>query len=234
MLKFHRIIKTWDAKVDRYIALTDFAKTLYSSAGLPEEKIVVKPNFVPDYIKYRKNPESFGVFIGRLGTEKGVDTLLSALGIADQISFKIIGDGPERNKLEQRAADLKLNGTKFYGHKKREETLSILGRAAFLVLPSICYEGFSMVILEALSMGVPVITTDLGGAPEIIRNDENGFIVPPKDVEILSEKMLDLINDKKLCQNLGLNARKDYEERYTPQRNFDMLMAIYKKTIAAQ
>lgn len=231
MLYIHRKLGTWEKKVDCYITLTEFAKKLYSGAGLHNDKIVVKPNFVEDFGRYSLNSKGYGVFIGRLGEEKGVLGLVTALKQAGDPSFKFIGDGPLRNDAMNAANAANLTKTEFLGYKQKEETLAILGEASFLALPSVCYEGFPMVILEALSMGKPVITTDLGGLPEIVKDNYNGFLVPPKDTSTLAEKMKLLYDDKDLCLSMGRNARKEYEEKYTPEKNYEMLMNIYDKVM---
>lgn len=231
MLYIHRKLETWNKRIDCYITLTKFAKELYSNAGLPEDKISIKPNFIHDLKAYKKESVRFGVFIGRLGVEKGVESLLHALRKTDNLSFKLLGDGPLRNSLEDIKSKLNLKNLEFCGYKSREETISILGKASFLVLPAIYYEGFPMVILEAMSLGKPVITTDLGGLPEIIRDGYNGFIVPSGDINVLSEKMNMLVKDKATCEMMGQNARKEYETKYTPEKNYEMLMDIYKKVI---
>jgi glycosyltransferase involved in cell wall biosynthesis len=231
MLYIHRKLGTWTNKVDCYVTLTNFAKELYRSAGLPQEKIVVKPNFVHDLRSYMREPESFGMFIGRLGVEKGVETLLHALGKNSRPSFKLVGDGPMKSMLEGLKKKLNLENIEFCGFKPKEDTLSMLGRASFFVLPSICYEGFPMVVLEAMSLGKPVITTNLGGLPEIIKDGYSGFIVPPGDIDALADKMEILTKDRDLCKRLGQNARREYEEKYTPEKNYRMLMDIYNEVM---
>jgi glycosyltransferase involved in cell wall biosynthesis len=198
---------------------------------LLSDKIAVKPNFIEDLAPYRQEAEGFGVFIGRLGVEKGVDFLLSAIKKAGNLRFKIVGDGPLAQCLEDKQKNLHLQNVEFCGYKAKEDALSMLGRASFLVLPSIWYEGFPMVILEAMSLGKPVITTSLGGLPEIIRDGYNGFLVPPGDADALAEKIKMLVNDRTLCENLGQNARREYEVKYTPEKNYEMLMSIYRNVI---
>lgn len=231
MLYIYRKLGTWEKKIDCYITLTNFAKELYSSAGLPREKIAVKPNFVHDLRSYWREPEGFGIFIGRLGIEKGVETLLHALGKNSRPLFKLVGDGPIKSMLEDLKKTLNLENAEFCGFKPKEDTLSMLGRASFFVLPSICYEGFPMVVLEAMSLGKPVITTNLGGLPEIVKDGYNGFLVPAGDIDALAEKIEILTQDRGLCDRLGQNARREYESKYTPEKNYEMLMGIYEKVI---
>ena len=231
MLYMHRQLGTWSEKVDCYITLTNFAKKLYSNAGLPEHKIYVKPNFIPDPGIYENKFGDYGIFVGRLGVEKGLEPLLRAIKKLGDIPFKFVGDGPLKSKLEGIARELNLHSVAFCGFRSQEDTFSLLKKASFLVLPSICYEGFPMVILEAMSLRVPVVTTNLGGLPEIIKEGYSGYIVEPNDADGLAAKMKLLVGNRSLCDMLGSNARKEYEEKYTPKRNFELLMGIYAETI---
>ena len=231
MLYFHRLIGTWNTKIDCFITLTQFAKKLYSNAGLPGDRIEVKPNFVPDYSAFGKKSEGYGVFVGRLGAEKGVEFLLYALKRAGDLPFKIVGDGPLRTALEELKHELNLSRLEFCGYRDRNQTLSIIGRSSYLVLPAIWYEGFPMVIVEAMSVGKPVISTDLGGVPEIIRDRENGFVVPPGDTDSLAARLGLLSTDSILAEILGEQARQDYEQFYTPEKNYEMLVNIYDRVL---
>ena len=231
MLFIHRILGTWDNQIDSYLVLTNFAKELYRSFGLPEQKIRVKPNFCQDLLKYKGRQEGYGIFIGRLGEEKGISWLIEAASRIADFRLMIVGDGPLRLEVERIKKSLNLHHIELCGYKSREETLGLLGKASFLVLPALSYEGLPMVILEAMSLAVPVITTKLGALEELISDGYNGFIVPPKDIPMLADRMRVLFDNEDMCRNMGKNARSVYEDRYTPEKNIDLLLSIYQDAI---
>ncbi len=127
------------------------------------------------------------VFAGRLGPQKAVGVLLDALVHASGVSLVIAGDGPERSALERRALELGLDArVRFLGSVPRETVLRLFRAADASVLPS-AWENFPHTVVEALAVGCPVIATAVGGVPEVVRDGENGLLVPPGDAAALAD-----------------------------------------------
>jgi glycosyltransferase involved in cell wall biosynthesis len=214
--------------VDAYIALTSFGKSKFVEGGLPENKVFVKPNFMVDPDPENNFQNRYGaLYIGRISKEKGVETLLEAWrGI--NYPLKVIGDGPLASGLRAKASF----NVKFHGPLEHGTCLGMIRKAAFLVFPSVCYEGFPLTILESLANGIPIIASDLGPRREMIKNGFNGFLYPSDNILILREKIRTLIDNPDLCKEMGENARDFYLANFTPEKNYSQLMAIYESAIA--
>jgi len=228
MIELHKKIGTWNNKVDGFVALTNFAKQKFISAGFPESKIYVKPNFVADpfaNIPIPTERQGFGLFVGRLSEEKGIEVLIKA---CENIKFpiKIVGDGPLRDKLVKQN---KYDFVSFLGNQSNSVVSALMTHANFLIMPSIWYEGFPMVLVEAMAHGLPVICSNLGAMQEIIQNEKTGLHFQSGDHEELAQEMNRLIEDEDLSKKLGVNARLNYLSLYTPEKNFNILLDIYKK-----
>lgn len=240
----HWLKRTWIDKVDAYIALTEFGKKKFIECGLPEEKIFVKPNFLPDPPEPRYSDSTYAVFLGRISAEKGVSVLINAfqylLTISDQrsaisdqqIKLKIIGDGPLRENLQQIVDAGKIAGIEFTGRKSFTDAMDILVDSKFMIMPALCYEGFPMAIRESFACGKPVIASRLGAMAELVEDGKTGLLFEPGNPVDLAEKMKWMIEHEDACVEMGKNARKVFEEKYTAERNFQILMDIYKKVIA--
>ncbi|MBW2074703.1 MAG: glycosyltransferase family 4 protein [Deltaproteobacteria bacterium] len=228
MLAIHNWRKTWHEKVNRFIALTKFAREKFIQAGFPSEKIVVKPNFVrlPKILAKQKNGK-YAVFVGRLSIEKGVVTLLRAWQDLTDMPLKLIGHGP----LLDKAINLSPKSVEVLGRKTHRDTISLLVKALFLILPAECYEGFPMVIAEAFACGVPVIASRLGAMAEIIDDGRTGLLFEPRNAKDLASKVRWLFEHPEKAEEMGRNARAEYEEKYTPERNYELLMDIYQQAI---
>lgn len=225
----HKKKGTWNKKIDKYIALTDFAKNkmINSSLKLENENIVVKPNFVEDNgSSYEK--DDYFVFVGRLSVEKGVDLLLKVFSSSNK-KLIIIGGGP-LEKLVKVAVDSRHN-ISYLGFKDKEFIMRKLKRAKALIFSSIGYEGMPMTILESLSVGTPVIAPNIGGPNEIIKDGYNGLIYEVSNKKDLQKKINQIGTDDILLRKLSESARKDYENKYTPEKNYEQLIEIYKKAI---
>jgi glycosyltransferase involved in cell wall biosynthesis len=221
--------KVWGHKVTRFIALTEFAKSRFVSAGFPAAKIVVKPNFaapsttIPAQVG---NDERFALYVGRISPEKGINTLLRAWASLDAgLHLKIAGDGPLLEQL-QPASNIEL-----LGRQSAAQISSLMSTAEFLILPSEWYEGFPMVMVEAFAHGLPVLASRLGSMTNIIRDGENGLLFRAKDVDDLRQKLEWLWQYPLKVQEMAKNAKADYLENYTPEENYRQLMAIYTDAI---
>jgi glycosyltransferase involved in cell wall biosynthesis len=146
------------------------------------------------------------VFAGRLGPQKAVAVLLDALADVEGVVLVVAGDGPERAALERRAAELRLDGrARFLGSVPRETVLRLFRAADASVLPS-AWENFPHTVVEALAVGCPVIATAVGGVPEVVRDGENGLLVPPNDAGALGEAIERFFSDDELRERLAAAA----------------------------
>ncbi len=230
MLVVHRLIKTWKEKVDIYIALTEFAKKKFIEGGLPQEKIVVKPNFVyPDPGAKNFKTGDYALFVGRLSKEKGLFTLLKAWKKVKNVPLKIAGDGPLRRSLEDFVVRNNLSKkVEFLGRCSREEVINLMHKARFLIAPSESYETFNIAIAEAFACGLPVIASKLGAMEELIEDGRTGLHFTPGDPEDLADKVEWAWNNNEVIAEMGYEARKEYEAKYTAEKNYEMLMKIYR------
>ena len=160
MLMVHRAMGTWWEAVDVYIALAEFCRRKFIEGGLPAEKIVVKPNFIATDPGVGGGRGGYGVFVGRLAPEKGLETLLKAWKIlGGKVPLKVVGDGPMTATVE--GSEAKDAGIEWLGHRSAQEVYSLIGEAMFLVFPSEWYENLPRVIIEAFAKGTPVIASRL-------------------------------------------------------------------------
>ena len=231
MLEAHRRRGTW-VQVDSYVALTNFARGVFVQGGLPADKIFVKPNFVyPDPGACRSAGE-YALFVGRLSPEKGVRMLVSAWEcLPKRIPLLIVGDGPLRAELEARVAQRHLSDVSFKGHLGREQVLAAMKRARFVIVPSECYENFPATICEAFSCGAPVICSRLGAMEELVKHGCTGLHFDPGDSEDLAAKVEWAWDHPAEVELMGQEARIQYAGKYTSERNYEMLMEIYQRTI---
>jgi len=169
-------------------------------------------------------------FAGRLGPQKAVGVLLDALVHAG-VSLVIAGDGPERSALERRALELGLDTrVRFFGSVPRETVLRLFRAADASVLPS-AWENFPHTVVEALAVGCPVIATAVGGVPEVVRDGENGLLVPPGDAAALAIALERFFGDVPLRERLrGAAARS--VDGYSEEAVFTAIEAELRKAVA--
>jgi glycosyltransferase involved in cell wall biosynthesis len=228
MLAVNRLRGTYRNDIDRYIALTEFARDKFVSCGLPAAKVVVKPNFIHPDPGERASIGNWAVFMGRLAPEKGMATALRAWKLlSPEMELKVIGDGPELENLRQYASQLELSNVTFLGRLSRQQAFEYLAGARFLLFPSEWYESFPMTILEAYAHGVPVVASRMGVVPEIVKDQQTGLLFEPRDAESLAGVVKGLWHDLGAIGRLGQNARREYKTRYTAEENLRQLMTIY-------
>jgi len=229
MVTLHRAIGTWERKVTRYIALNEFCRNKFIEGGLPAERVLVKPNFV-DFERPPAQQRSGFLFVGRLSAEKGVAVLVKALSSLSERSglLRVAGVGPEAHLLKNVARLEAL------GALNSEQVRQEMSSAAALVLPSIWYENFPRTLVEAMGCGLPVIASRIGALAELVEDGVTGLLFNPGDAGDLAEKMSWIDANPEQAAAMGAMARARYEERYTAERNYQQLIAIYGEAIAAK
>lgn len=230
MLATHRVLGTWQTKVDAYIALSEFARGKFVSGGLPRQRIVVKPNFVyPDPGSAQQlQPGQYGLFVGRLSEEKGLRGLLAAWKrLSRPIPLFILGEGPMRQGIAAEIAELRLKHVTLLGNVSREEVFPWMQGATFLVCPSHWFEGCPLVIVEAFACGVPVIATGHGPTAEMVAHGRTGLHVAPGDDVDLAAKVEWAWGHPAEMEIMRRAARREFEEKYTAERNYGQLLSLY-------
>jgi glycosyltransferase involved in cell wall biosynthesis len=227
MLAAHRALGTYRQRVTRYIALNTFARDKYVAGGLPAKLFHIKPNFVGSTGVPAWRDRHGGLYVGRLSAEKGVDVLVDAVRSAPEIAIEVIGAGPLQALAEQ------AFGTRYLGFRSLDDILHRMRNARFLVVPSICYENSPRTIVEAFSSGLPVIASRLGALIDIVRDGITGLLFEPGNAADLAEKIRWANAHPEEMVRMGQAARAEYEARYTPERNHEILMTIYEDAIAS-
>ncbi len=228
----HDYIKTWHDKVDAFICLSDFQRELVIKAGLPAERVHVKPNFYPGNptVVPWSERKPYVVFVGRLSSEKGVMTLIRAWKKWGSLApeLRIIGSGELRCELETMSAGLSV---KFLGQLTVEQTQNEIGNSMLQILPSEWFETFGLVVIEAFAHGTPAAVSRIGALPSLVQHKNNGLIFEPADVDSLLNTVRSAWSDPALLQDLASNARQSFESHYTKEANLKMLVNIYDKAI---
>jgi glycosyltransferase involved in cell wall biosynthesis len=228
MLSLHRVMRTGVRMVDRYFTLTEFSRRKFIAGGLPAGRVAVKPNFVDPDPGPGRGQGGYAVFIGRLSPEKGVQTLLSAWSrLGGRLPLKIIGDGPLAESVK--AAALQRSGIEWLGRRQPREVLALLGEAACLVMPSIVYETFGRTIIEAYAKGTPVVASRLGAMAELVHDGRSGLLFEAGNPADLALKIRAFLDDPAKDVGMRHAARREYEEKYTAEANYRMLMRIYEE-----
>lgn len=243
MLFFHRIIGTWNNKVTLYIALTDFQKEKMIEGGLSEDLIMVKPNFISDekeivssdILDIEVNCPVF-LFVGRLSPEKGCEVLLRAWKqIKSQTESNsvllIVGDGPEKDTLEELSDSLSLKEIRFLGLRSREEVQYLMAKSDLLIFPSLWYEGFPMTIVEAFNRGLPVAASDIGSMQSIIVEGINGFKFEPGNVDDLADCIKSVLEKSSELREIRDRMLNMPNPAYRSSGNLKSLMKIYKQAM---
>ena len=211
--------------LDAYIALSDFGRKKFIEGGLPQEKVHVKPNFIKDPYGYTEAPllGTGAVVIGRISPEKGLKTLLKAWHDIDY-PLMVVGDGPSMDEAKQLAS----TNVTFTGQISHDSALRVCKESLIFLFPSDCYEGFPLSLLEAMATGRAIIASDLAPRRESISDGKTGLLFEAGNSNDLRNKVMHLINNSQLCKQLGAAARRTYLEKYTPSKNYEMLIDIYR------
>jgi glycosyltransferase involved in cell wall biosynthesis len=162
-----------------------------------------------------------------------VSTILSAWArINNNIPLLVVGGGPERNSLEEEARRQGLNSIQFKGYVSRPEALAIISGARFLIFSSEWYENFPVTIAESFACGVPVLCSRIGAMKEIVKDSVTGLQFSAGDAADLAAKVEWAWNHPERMQEMGREARKEYEAKYTAEINYPLLMRIYQDAIS--
>lgn len=234
MMMFENIHKTFLFNYDRYIDRYIFLSHAYLDAMSRENpffrsKSEILCNFRPGCAPQPSKPGEYILYLGRLAPLKGADTLAKAARLVPDIPVHIAGTGPLLDNIKK---DLPSNVTLtgfLSGNRLKEE----IENSHAIVVPSECMENNPMTVIESFSLGKPAIGTNIGGIPELITHEKNGYIVPPAAPEKLAEAMkriycLSPAEYEQMSREAADFARANFSEDYHYQR----LMEIYNSMLS--
>ena len=231
----------------KVVAITDFTRRyLIDNYKIPEENVeliyqgtdVARFTKSPDNLIKAKNvynlPEDAAPILGNVGSfeeRKGQVVLLEAMNIIRQklpnVLLMLVGDGPDEQMLKQKVIEMNLEkNVAFFPFTSEPELIFEL--LDILVLSSLYKEGLPNVLLEAMSMELPVVSSNLAGVPEIVKNGETGFMVKPGDVDELANAIINLWSDKNAYNKMAKNARALMAEKFDKKIQFGEFLNYFK------
>ena len=214
--------------VTMYACLTEFQRRRLIARGFPADRIVVIPNMVDitGVEQSEEQGEHIG-YVGRISPEKGIRTLMESAGNCGDIQFKAAGSYTRMPHLPTQAP----HNFEFLGHLNKKQLGQFYNSSRMIVLPSICFEGFPSVVIEAMVRQKPVICSRIGGLPEIVDNGVTGLLFEPGNAEDLAKKIRYLWDSPDLCRKMGQVGREKALRQYSPEKYYESLMAVYEKAV---
>jgi glycosyltransferase involved in cell wall biosynthesis len=214
--------------VQLFLAISEFVKAQLVQAGFPASRIEVLENAVPMPATPAEPGGEYVAFLGGMQKEKGVPCLLEAAARLPQCKFVFAGDGPERRRWAHSAP----KNCEFVGAQERRAVEDIYRRARFVVVPSVWWEPFGLVAIEAMSFAKPVIAARSGALTEVVQENLTGVTFAPNDCDGLTEAIAQLWNDPARVAELGGNAYHAASEKFNLSRFGDRLTGFYEAVVA--
>lgn len=223
----HRFLLSLERKVAMFLAPSDYVRGWLIDSGIPEAKARTVRNFVQNKPHASASVGSYGLYLGRLSSEKGIDILLQALARAGDPPFRIVGDGLFESELRALAKSLSLRNTRFVGRIPHDRVDEVVAGARFVVMPTRSHETLGIAGLEAMALGRPLIVSNRGGLPEIVRG-ENGMLCPADDVEKLASAVGRLNDEAELCRRYGEAGIRLQRSAFSPEVHRQELERVYE------
>ncbi len=237
------------AKGDLFLPISEHFKRRLMELGCSEQKIFVHRmginvnKFACSLHSYRNSSKVRLITIGRFIEKKGIQYALEAVAKAYKrtqsgIEYKLVGDGPLRRDLEELSKKLDIhNIVTFLGWREQDEVVKLLEDTDILLAPSVTaangdQEGIPVVLMEAMAKGLPVISTQHSGIPELVQDGKSGFLVPERDADALAERLEYLIVHPELRARMGQEGRNHIEECYNIDTLNDRLVGLYKMILS--
>ena len=225
----HRLTNAYGS-VSRLLAPSEFLADLLLRGGLGDDRVRHIPNFVDSAaIKARQGSGDGFVSIGRISSEKGVDTAIRAIGLLPGSRLTVAGDGPLRQELETLAHSVAPGRVRFVGHVGKAEVAALNEGAVAAVLAARWHENMPLSVLETMAAAVPMVVSGLGGLPELIQDGVEGLVVPPDNPHTLAAALGQLLADPAAAAAMGSAARAKAIANHDPSNHLARLFELYEE-----
>ncbi len=225
----HRALDIYMRNVTRFVVPSRFLLDKFNEWGIDTSRFTYIPNSIDvDALEASEEPGDAFVYLGRLVSEKGVPTLIKAAAKA-KVRLRIIGTGPEEPALRQLAQELG-GDVEFTGYLSGSKLRAAISSARAVVLPSECYENAPISVMEASALARPIIGAKIGGIPELIREDETGFVFEMGNVDSLVA-VLERVQrlEPSHLRRMGAAGRAWMRSEFSPAAYRDRMLALYQK-----
>ena len=228
-------------KINVFLAPSLFMKRQALKWGMPIKKVIHLPYAISvdksqelmqsKNYSQKKNP--YLLYFGRLSQEKGIDLLIKVflkdLGKLKNYHLKIVGQGPEREKLENLAKGEKQ--IEFLGQKSKRQLKEIIDKAYLIIVPSIWPENLPFSVLESFASGKAVLAAKIGGQSELVKDNKTGLSFKLNDESDLREKIIWAIGHSKKIKQIGQAAQKEVLAKCNPENHYQRLIRIYERLV---
>jgi glycosyltransferase involved in cell wall biosynthesis len=223
----------WRGVFDRVVALSHGMKVKLEADGIRPVSVVYNGVPARPMRPPLPNPPTVA-YAGRFVPEKGIDILIKAFArVVEEIPqarLLLAGQGAEQENLQQLAQQLGIAAAvTWLGHLSRSQLESQFNAAWVQVVPSLWAEPFGNVTTEAMMRGTAVIASAVGAQPEIVRDGETGFLVPPQDVEALSCQLKQILRDRDLAERLGQAGRDRAMSHFSEDQRTETFLDLYRQ-----
>lgn len=227
-----RLLRRYYDHVNHFICLTNFQKDILVKEGLPVDKVSVIANPVSIKVVQASSTAKKNnvLFAGRVSREKGIATLFEAAKLCSDITFVVAGSW---QAMPEASASAPGNVT-LLGAVPSEKLGALYENARLFVLPSVWYEGFPTVLLEAMSHGLTVVSSRIGGLPEIVEDNVTGLLYEPGNADQLTACIQKLWQYPELCKKLGEAGRHKINNEYNAEKLLDRIIGVYERVSGGQ
>lgn len=215
--------------INKFIFVSQFSRNKHIEADQRyKDKSTFLYNFTPHIYNAKKERGKYLLFFGRISEEKGINTLIDAIKNIPDMTLKIAGTGPLYNSLSH----LNIPNVELLGFKQGKELEDLVQNAMYVIVSSECYENNPLSIIEAMAMGIPVIGSNIGGIPELINNEKNGFLFETKNAHDLESKIQKAlaITDHQYFE-LSQNAFSFAKANFSEEAHYQKLISVYNSVL---
>lgn len=231
--KYYRSKKIYSKGIDKIITPSEFYKKKLEEDGISSGKIEALHNFIDlDDYNVKTEDEGYALYYGRIIKEKGILNLIKAFKDIKNAKLYIAGDGPDIEKVKKYIHKNNMEeSVKLLGFLSSDKVKEYVRKARFIVVPSIWYENCPYSVLETLAIGKPIIGSNLGGIPELVKDNETGLIYNYNNVKELEERMNKLFNNKEIALQFGKNAKEIAKKDFSKNEYYNKIINIYEGVI---
>lgn len=223
--------------INYFICPSEFIRNVFIRNGFDKNKLITINHFydksiIDDVNRFSHEPVSkkqYISYLGRIIIGKGIRTLVEAVAGLSEVNLVVIGYGTMLEELKEFCEVNKLKNIEFTGNKERVEALNIVKHSKFLVVPSTAYEVYPYTVIEGMLLGKPVIGSDFAAFPEVIKNNENGFLFKPGSVHELKEIIRNLYDDDDTINELGSNALSNGAKFTDQDSYYEKVENVFRK-----